>query len=125
MVSAIGRIMREADKLKPVTNIVYDDTPISVYMQQMHEALLTEGELSVSSQFQVGMHKAQMIGVFLAVLELARNYGVLVEQVGIHGQMILRPGEAFIPRMEISEVFEHQAEEEDGTAETISMAKPR
>ena len=124
LVSAIGRIMREADRLKPVTNIVYDDTPISVYMQRMHEALLTQGELSLTSQFRAGMHKAQMIGVFLAVLELARNYGVTVEQVGIHGKMILRPGDQFVPRMEISEVFD--LPDSGGEAcQPVAVTKPR
>ena len=93
-------------------------------MQQMHEALLTAGELSVSSQFEPGMHKAKMIGVFLAVLELARNYGVTVEQVGMHGQMVLRPGEKFVPRMEISEVFD-DPNEVDADEDRQAVAKPR
>lgn len=122
LVSAIGRIMREADSLKPVTNIVYDDTPISVYMQQMHEELLRNGALNLTCMFHPGMHKAKMIGVFLAVLELARNYGVIVEQTGIHGQMILRTGERFTPRMEITEVF---GDYDDAVSETVSPAKPR
>lgn len=125
LVSAIGRIMREADRLKPVTQIVYDDTPISVYMQKMHEELLRTGELTLTSMFDPGMHKSRMIGVFLAVLELARNYGVVVEQAGIHGKMTLRPGEQFSPRMEITEVFSDYVE--DATdADTVSIpAKPR
>ena len=107
LVSAIGRIMREAERLKPITNIVYDDTPISVYMQQMHEELLRSGELNLTSMFEPGIHKGRMIGIFLGVLELARNYGVAVDQVGIHGNMVLRPSERFIPSLEITEVFEH------------------
>ena len=121
LVSAIGRIVREADKLKPITSIVYDDTPISVYMQQMHEGLIQHGELSLTSMFAPGMHKAKMIGVFLAVLELARNYGVAVEQVGIHGKLTLRPSEDFVPRMEISEVFG----EFDQTETDLATSKPR
>lgn len=122
LVSAIGRIMREADRLKPVTNIVYDDTPISVYMQKMHEELLQHGELSLTNMFDPGMQKARMIGIFLAVLELARNYGVVVEQVGIHGNMTLRTGERFRPQMEISEIFGDYLEDAE---ESVAPAKPR
>ena len=32
LVSAVGRIMRERERLKPLTNIVYDDTPQQVYI---------------------------------------------------------------------------------------------
>ena len=123
LVSAIGRIMRDADRLKPLTNIVYDDTPISVYMQKMHEELLKTGELSVSSMYLPGMNKANLIGIFLAVLELARNYGVTVEQAGVHGQMVLRPGERFVPQMEITEVFGEFGETE--AVEEGIPAKPR
>ena len=72
--------------------------------------------------FDPGMQKARMIGIFLAVLELARNYGVVVEQAGIHGQMTLRTGERFSPRLEISEVFSDYCEDVE---ETIGPAKPR
>ncbi len=121
LVSAIGRIMREKERLKPITNIVYDDTPISVYMQKMHEELLRNNQLSLTSMFDPGIHKARMIGIFLAVLELARNYGVIVEQDGVHGKMTLRPGEHFQPRMEITEVFSDFEDQ----PEIVGPAKPR
>ena len=65
-----------------------------------------------------------MIGVFLAVLELARNYGVMVEQVGIHGKMILRPGDQFVPRMEINEVFD-VTDSSGEDVQPVAVTKPR
>ena len=38
LVSAFGRIMREAGG-PPQTEVIYDDTPIHVYMQQIHHRL--------------------------------------------------------------------------------------
>lgn len=125
LVSAMGRIMREKERLKPLTNIVYDDTPMQVHMQKLHERLVRDGTVTFTDMFEPGMHKARMIGVFLAILELARNYGVVVEQSAIHGHMVMRCGDEFQPSLEVTEVFtdfvEDSAEEE---AEAVP-AKPR
>lgn len=104
LVSALGRVMQQAANAQPPC-IVYDDTPINVYMQRLHDRLVKEERVSFSSMFQPGMHKAAMIGVFLATLELARNYNVVVEQVELHSEIWLKQGDEFQPVMEISEVF--------------------
>lgn len=122
LVSAMGRIMRERERLKPVTNIVYDDTPIHVYMQSIHERLIRKEQVFFSTLFEAGMHKSKMIGIFLAILELARNYGVSVEQSNVHGEMELSPGPRFQPTWELSESF---SEFEDDPQALVSPAKPR
>lgn len=122
LVSAVGRIMRESQRLQPLTNIVYDDTPIQVYMQQVHERLMREGKASFTDTFEPGMHKSKMIGVFLAILELVRNYGVIVDQSGLHGEMVLKQGDEFKPSLEVSEVFSDFSEVVE---EELVPAKPR
>lgn len=139
LVSAIGRVMRESERLKPQTKIVYDDTPISVYMQRIHETLISDGIVHFTSMFEPGMHKARMIGIFLAILELTRNYGVVVEQRGLHGEMIMRRGDNFKTSLEMTEVFsgfnEQDSAEPDAndadsevvesSGQEVSTAKPR
>jgi segregation and condensation protein A len=122
LVSAIGRIVRDSKRIQPLTTIVYDDTPLQVHMQQLHELLIREGTVSFTSMFESGMHKSKVIGIFLAILELARNYGVVVEQRGIHGAMVMRCGEQFQPSLELSEVF---TDFEGESAEDLATAKPR
>lgn len=122
LVSAISRITREKQRLKPLTNIVYDDTPMQVYMQRIHELLMQDGSVSFTDLFEAGMHKSKMIGIFLAILELARNYGVVVDQSGMHGLMVLRCGDDFRPSLEVTEVFSDY----DGVDESTAVAaKPR
>ncbi len=41
LVSAMGRILRESEQLQP-SNIVYDETPIDVYMQEIHQRLAVQ-----------------------------------------------------------------------------------
>lgn len=86
LVSAFGRIIRDHEIVQPAT-IVYDDTPIHVYMNDIRSRLTSGGRARFSELFQPGMHKSAMIGVFLAVLELVRHSGVRTEQDEAHGEI--------------------------------------
>lgn len=90
LVSAFGRMIRETEAAKP-SNIVYDDTPIHVYMSRIHAQLIERGQLAFSSLFERGMHKSRMIGIFLAILELVRHHHVRVEQNQAFGEIWLLP----------------------------------
>ena len=91
LVSAFGRIMRDSQAAQP-SSIVYDDTPIHVYMARIRERLLSEGRVAFTTLFEPGMHKSAMIGVFLATLELVRHHGLLFEQNDLFGEIWLTPG---------------------------------
>jgi len=95
LVSAIGRIIRDDHATQP-SNIVYDDTPIHVYMKRIHERLTTNRRARISELFEPGMHKSAMIGVFLAILELVRHHAVRTEQEGQHGEIVVLPSEKFL-----------------------------
>lgn len=94
LVNALGRIIRDKQVTKP-SNIVYDDTPIHVYMKRIHTKLVDEGRASLSEMLEGGMHKSAMIGVFLAVLELARHHSVRTQQDELHGEIWLVPDKDF------------------------------
>ena len=69
LVSAFGRILREQAAVSP-SNILYDDTPIEVFMQRIHAQLLERGKLSMLELFQPHSHRSTLVGLFLATLEL-------------------------------------------------------
>ena len=115
LVSAMGRILRESQVVKAAT-IVYDETPIQVYMQRIHERLATERRAAFSGMFEPGMHKSAMIGVFLAVLELVRHHSVVAEQNDLHGEIWIIPGEQFDPSQPVAaadEYVPHRGESEE------------
>jgi segregation and condensation protein A len=60
--------------------------------------------------FYAGMHKSAIVGVFLAVLELARHHGVRTEQNDLHGEIWIVPGEGFDPSREIAVADEYGRE---------------
>jgi segregation and condensation protein A len=91
LVSAFGRILREREATQPA-NIVYDDTPIQVYMQRIHARLVESGRIAFGDLFQPGTHKAVLVGLFLAVLELVRHGYASTEQDRLFGELHVAPG---------------------------------
>jgi len=108
LVSAFGRIMRETEAARP-SSIVYDDTPIHVYMSRIHARLMARGQLAFSDLFEQGMHKSSMVGVFLAVLELVRHHHIRVDQSQLFGEIWLLPDPQCTGPLEFSQVdsYEH------------------
>lgn len=88
LVSAFARVIRDNATATPRA-IRYDDTPIEVYMDRIRERLATESPLAFTSLFEPGMIRSQMIGIFLAVLELIRHHHVCVEQPELFGEIMI------------------------------------
>lgn len=86
LVSAFARVIRDNESVQP-SAIRYDDTPIDVYMEQIRERLASEPRLAFTSLFEADMIKSQMVGIFLAVLELIRYHQVQVEQSDLFGEI--------------------------------------
>lgn len=114
LVSAMGRVLRD-NTPPPTSNIVYDDTPIQVYMQRIHHKVVEEGRASISEFFTAGAHKSALIGTFLAILELVRHHSVRTEQNDLHGEIWILPGEQFTEDLNISDVdnYERKAVSDD------------
>ena len=107
LVSAFGRIMRETEAARP-SSIVYDETPIHVYMERILARLQEVGRLSFRDLFDASMHKSRLIGIFLAILELVRHRHVRVEQDSVFGEITILPrGDSAAP-LDLSQVDEYQ-----------------
>ncbi len=117
LVSAFGRIMRDS-RVSQQTSVVYDDTPIHVYMERIHARLVERGRVAFSEMFEAGCHKSALIGVFLAILELVRHHSVRTDQDAGHGEIWILPGSSFSQELSISNVDEYASrqlvEEDDG-----------
>ncbi len=86
LVSAFARVIRDNAAVQP-SNIRYDDTPIEVTMDLVRKRLAEEPRLAFTSLFSPGMHRSQLVGIFLAVLELIRHHHVQVEQDELFGEI--------------------------------------
>lgn len=121
LVSAMGRILRETQQLQP-SNIVYDETPIHVYMTRIHEQLTSQSQLAFSELLQPGMHKSALIGVFLAILELIRHHNLVATQDSPHSEIWVTRGSDYSfadgpaeegPRLAVETVLDDELSEEE------------
>ncbi len=109
LVSAFGRIMREAGG-PPQTEVIYDDTPIHVYMHRIHAKLGKSERLPLFDLVEGGLHKSAVIGWFLATLELTRHHGAAVEQSD-NGDIFVVRTKDYSSRLDVNEVDNYGAEE--------------
>lgn len=64
-----------------ITRIVYDDTPVSVYMDEVLNSIISNNEVTLRELLSENTRgKAGIIGVFLALLELVRLKKIKFEQ---------------------------------------------
>ena len=111
LVSAFGRIMRDNLAVKP-SNIVYDETPIHVYMAEIKARLAERSRVAFREFFRPGMHKSALVGMFLAILELVRHHHVRTEQNLLFGEIWILPGPETSAEVDASNVdqYEHGSE---------------
>ncbi len=113
LVSAFGRIMRESAG-PPPTEVIYDDTPIHVYMQQIHTQLRDHPRIPLIDLVTGGEHKSALIGWFLATLELTRHHGAAVEQDDF-GEVYVVRTDHYSDDLAVHEVDNYSAEGLDNT----------
>ena len=113
LVSAMGRILRESEQLQP-SNIIYDETPIHVYMQEIHQRLMEQKWVAFSDLFSADMPKSALIGIFLAILELIRHHGTLVQQDPAYGEIWIQASGDSSDYLDLgnTEIYQTAAEDE-------------
>ncbi|QQE10750.1 segregation/condensation protein A [Planctomycetota bacterium] len=76
---AFGRLLDSIGR-KNFHEVTYDDTPISVHADDIYDLLDSDGAMSLQQIFKGRTNRSEMIGLFLATLELARNNRVAIRQ---------------------------------------------
>jgi segregation and condensation protein A len=73
-------------------DVVYDDTPIALHAEDILDRIRRDGSMTLQSIFVGRSSRSEMVGLFLAMLELVRQKKVRVaqEQVGGPIQLELR-----------------------------------
>lgn len=120
LVSAFGRIMREAAG-PPQTEVIYDDTPIHVYMQRIHGRLAGCSRVALLDLVDAGVHKSALIGWFLATLELTRHHGAAVEE-DEGGDIVIVKTDHYSESLDVHEVDNYGR---DGVIATNLPSQPR
>ncbi|MBN2560612.1 MAG: segregation/condensation protein A [Phycisphaerae bacterium] len=83
LVGAFNKLMSEIGAGLASHDVIFDDTPIALHAADISDRLVADdGEMDFADLF-VGRNKVEMIGLFLALLELMRQHRIRVTQAGI------------------------------------------
>src|SRR5262249_45762639 len=90
LVAAFNQLMVAIGRNQVTHDVILDDTPIALHATDIQDRLSREGPLPFTAIF-AGRGRAEMIGLFLALLELIRQRRIRVEQQEIGGSIFVVP----------------------------------
>jgi len=90
LVSALARVL-EKKILEQESKIRDDDTPIHVYVEQVGTLVREKERVAFTSLFDDAIRKSQIVGIFLAILELLRHHSFRAEQDSDFGEIWVMP----------------------------------
>jgi segregation and condensation protein A len=92
LVSAFGRLMQETLAQQPQT-VVVDHTPLHLHMDGVLEQLRRTSPLSLAALFTPPHTRSRLVGLFLAILELAKGRQIVPAQGERCGEIVVALGE--------------------------------
>lgn len=90
LVGTFARIVRKRQS-NDVTRLHFDATPVHLYVEQIGKKVRAEGKVLFQSLFEQTADKSQIIGMFLAVLELVRHHKFRALQMVDYGEIWIHP----------------------------------
>lgn len=78
--TAFSQLMSQVGYTPTAHEVLYDDTPISLHATDIQDRLLREGGSLLFEAIFEGRSRSEMVGLFLAILELARQKRIRAEQ---------------------------------------------
>ncbi|NLX05607.1 MAG: segregation/condensation protein A [Phycisphaerae bacterium] len=80
LVEAFGRLLQQTLAGPPIHDAGEDDTPLALYQADIVDRLKREGPMTFSRVFEGRKRRVEMIGLFIAMLELIRQGMIQIEQ---------------------------------------------
>lgn len=77
---AFARMLESIGQQKLEHQVTYDDTPISLHAADIYDRLVRDGAMTLQKMFEGRTTRSEMIGLFLATLELVRQRKIRVLQ---------------------------------------------
>ncbi len=82
LIEAFNDLMTSVGQHLTETEIIYDDTPIELHADDILDRLGREGNMTFREIFAGRTRKTELVGLFLALLELIRRQQITIEQEG-------------------------------------------
>ncbi|HEY7087201.1 MAG TPA: segregation/condensation protein A [Tepidisphaeraceae bacterium] len=119
LLDSFSRLMKEVGGRRTMHEVTYDDTPIDLHAADIEDRLTREGRLTLRALILGRKSRSEMIGVFLALLELIREKKILVTQGDVHGEIDIEPAPEE-HRRTYAQASLHLAEEKPGPTTEIT-----
>jgi segregation and condensation protein A len=87
LLAAFDRLMKEVGGRKPFHEVTFDDTPIALHAADIADRLQRDGKLTLRALLIGRRNRGEMIGVFLALLEMIRDKKILFYQSELLGEV--------------------------------------
>ncbi len=83
LMAAFSRVVEQTRLRRPRTRVIRGSVPVATYVEEVLRALRASGgELDFMDLFRRERSRQRVVGIFLALLELARRKAIHVEQQG-------------------------------------------
>lgn len=77
---AFSKLIEAIGLDKPTHEIIYDDTPVALHAEDILDRLQRDGDITFARIFEGRDRRTEIVGLFLALLELTRRRAVLLTQ---------------------------------------------
>lgn len=89
LLEAFNKLLEQTGRRSATHDVVHDDTPIALHAADIMDSLERSGGTQPFERVFEGRSKSEMIGLFLALLELIRQRRVRAEQDSSFGRIVL------------------------------------
>ena len=89
LLDAFSRLMEATGQMTSLHEVIYDDTPIELHAEDILDRLTREGPMTFREVFAGRTVRSEIVGLFLALLELARRKRILLRQDSNFGEIRL------------------------------------
>ncbi len=89
LVEAFGKVMEAIGHRPTHHEVIYDDTPIELHAADILDRLTREGKMTFTKIFEGRAVRSEIVGLFLALLELARQEKIRAVQEANFGRIMI------------------------------------
>lgn len=89
LLDAFSRLMTSIGKTPGQHEVIYDDTPVELHASDILDRLSREGALTFRKVFEGRTNRSEIVGLFIALLELVRQKKVFAAQDEVFGDIMI------------------------------------
>ena len=126
LMDAFTRLMKATLANNKTHNVIHDDTPIDIYETMILSKAQKANPLKFEAVFERASNREEMVGMFLAILELMRHRLIKIEQEKAFGDIYIFPQTDMDAKQAVLNTISgaNIQEEEEELLNEVGIAKP-